>query len=38
MRRACLDICGIFDDSEKLLAYLEDELKNPPDLSELKFF
>ena len=38
MRSACLTICGVFDDSEKLLTYLEEEHKAPLDLSDLKFF
>ena len=29
---------GVFDDSEKLLTYLEEEHKAPLDLSDLKFF
>ena len=36
MKASCLDIFGIFDDADELLAYIEKELKSPLDLSNLK--
>lgn len=36
MKRSCLDIFGAFSDADKMLDYLERELKSPPDLSHLK--
>lgn len=38
MRSGCLNICGIFDDGDKLLTYLEEEHEAPLDLSHLKFY
>lgn len=36
MKASCLDIFGIFGDSDELLDYIERELESPLDLSNLK--
>ena len=38
MREGCLHIYGLFEESENLLTYLEEELKAPLNLDHLKFF
>lgn len=36
MKQSCLNIFGIFDNIDKMLDYIENEMQNPPDISHLK--